>query len=228
MRLLIVEDENSLAELIKNELKKEKFSVDICNDGEEGLYSALSGIYNLIILDVMLPIVNGYDILKKIREENVDTKVIMLTAKSELEDKLSGLNLGADDYITKPFHMKELIARINVQLRRDESKTIKDVLEFGDLILNLKGSTITNSKTNESIEIGLKELQILEYLMKNTGIIVSKDQLYDKIWGLDTEIESNNLEVYLSFIRRKLKLIDSKVNIKVSRGIGYKLEVKDE
>ena len=228
MRILIVEDENSLAELIKNELKKEKFSVDICNDGEEGLYSALSGIYNLIILDVMLPIVNGYEILKKIREENVDTKVIMLTAKSELEDKLSGLNLGADDYITKPFHMKELIARINVQLRRDESKTIKDVLEFGDLILNLKGSTITNSKTNESIEIGLKELQILEYLMKNTGIIVSKDQLYDKIWGLDTEIESNNLEVYLSFIRRKLKLIDSKVNIKVSRGIGYKLEVKDE
>ncbi len=228
MRILIVEDENNLAEVIKNELKKEKYSVDICNDGEEGLYSALSGIYNLIILDVMLPNMNGYEILKNIRNENIDTKVIMLTAKSELEDKLSGLNLGADDYITKPFHMKELIARVNVQLRRDENKKINDELEFGDLKLNIKSSTLTCINNNESIEIGLKELQILEFLMKNTGIIVSKDQLYDKIWGLDSEIESNNLEVYFTFIRRKLKLIDSKVNIKVSRGLGYKLEVKNE
>ena len=228
MRILIVEDEYNLADVIKDKLKKEKYSVDVCNDGEEGLYSALSGIYNLIILDVMLPGVNGLEILKRIREEEIDTKVIMLTAKSELEDKLSGLNLGADDYITKPFHIEELIARVNVQLKRDNSKKIKDILEYGDLKLNLKSSTITNSRSEESIEIGLKELQILEYLMKNTGIFVSKDQLYDKIWGLDNEIESNNLEVYLSFIRKKLKLIDSKVNIKVSRGIGYKLEVKDE
>ncbi len=228
MRILIVEDEYNLADVIKNELIKEKYSVDVAHDGEEGLYNALSGIYNLIILDVMLPLVDGFEILKKIREEEIDTKVIMLTAKSELDDKLSGLNLGADDYLTKPFHMEELIARINVQLRRDNSKKIKDILEFEDLILNLKSSTICCKTNNEVIEIGLKELQILEYLMNNTGIFVSKDQLYDKVWGIDNEIESNNLEAYLSFIRKKLKLIDSKVNIKVSRGIGYKLEVKDE
>ena len=227
MRILIVEDEYNLADIIKEKLKKEKYSVDVCNDGEEGLYNALSGIYNLIILDIMLPSVNGIEILKKIREEGIETKVIMLTAKSELEDKILGLNQGADDYITKPFHIEELIARVNVQLRRDNSKIVKDILEYGDLKLNLKSSTIT-CNNSESIEIGLKELQILEYLIKNVGIFVSKDQLYDKIWGLDNEIESNNLEVYLSFLRKKLKLIDSKVNIKVSRGIGYKLEVKDE
>ena len=228
MRILIVEDEYNLADVIKDKLKKEKYSVDVSYDGEEGLDNALSGIYNLIILDVMLPHVNGFEILKSIRENNIDTKVIMLTAKSELDDKLSGLNLGADDYITKPFHMEELIARVNVQLRRNESKTISDILEYGDLKLNLKSSTLLCTTNNESIEIGLKELQILEYLIKNNNIIVSKDQLYDKIWGIDNEIESNNLEAYLSFIRKKLKLIDSKVNIKVSRGIGYKLEVKDE
>ena len=122
MRILIVEDEYNLADVIKDKLKKEKYSVDVCNDGEEGLYSALSGIYNLIILDVMLPGVNGLEILKRIREEEIDTKVIMLTAKSELEDKLSGLNLGADDYITKPFHIEELIARVKANLRKVEQE----------------------------------------------------------------------------------------------------------
>lgn len=228
MRILIVEDENNLAEVIKDKLKKEKYSVDVSNDGEDGLYNALSGIYNLIILDVMLPLVNGFEILKKVREEGIDTKIIMLTAKSELDDKLEGLTHGADDYITKPFHMEELIARVNIQLRKKDSKNVSDIIEYNDLKLNLKNSTLYNSNNNESIEIGLKELQILEYLMENTDIIISKDQLYDKVWGLDNEIESNNLEVYLSFIRKKLKLIDSKVNIKVSRGLGYKLEVKDE
>ena len=228
MRILIVEDENNLAEVIKDKLKKEKYSVDVSNDGEDGLYNSLSGIYNLIILDVMLPLVNGFEILKKVREEGIDTKIIMLTAKSELDDKLEGLTHGADDYITKPFHMEELIARVNIQLRKKDSKNVSDIIEYNDLKLNLKNSTLYNSNNNESIEIGLKELQILEYLMENTDIIISKDQLYDKVWGLDNEIESNNLEVYLSFIRKKLKLIDSKVNIKVSRGLGYKLEVKDE
>ena len=228
MRILVVEDEKNLADVIASTLKKEKYLVDVSNDGEDGLYNALSGVYNLIILDVMLPVVNGFDILKQIREENIDTKVIMLTAKSELEDKLNGLNHGADDYMTKPFHIEELIARVNIQLRKNSNKIISDILEYGDLRLNLKSSIIENINTNESIQVGLKEFQILEYLMQNTGIVISKEQIYDKIWGLDSEIESNNLEAYLSFIRKKLKLIDCKVNIKVMRGIGYKLEVLDE
>lgn len=228
MRILVVEDEVNLADVIASTLKKEKYLVDISNDGEDGLYNALSGVYNLIILDVMLPNVNGFDILKEIREEKIDTKVIMLTAASELEDKLNGLTHGADDYMTKPFHIEELIARVNIQLRKNEDKVITDVLEYGDLRLNLKSSTIENIKSGENIQVGLKEFQLLEYLMQNKDIIVSKEQIYDKIWGLDTEVESNNLEAYLSFIRKKLKAIGSNVNIKAMRGLGYKLEVLNE
>ena len=228
MRILVVEDEYNLADAISSALKREKYTVDISNDGEDGLFNALSGIYNLIILDVMLPHVNGFDILKNIRDEQIDSKVIILTAKSELDDKLNGLNNGADDYITKPFHMEELIARVNVQLRKNSNNITNDILEFGDIKLNLKSSKLICTTNNESIDIGLKELQILEYLINNSNIIISKDQLYDKIWGIDNEIESNNLEAYLSFIRRKLKSIGSNTNIKVSRGLGYKLEVKNE
>ena len=228
MRVLVVEDEFKLADVIATTLKKEKYLVDVCNDGEDGLYSALSGAYNLIILDVMLPGMNGFDILKEIRKENIDTKVIMLTAKSELDDKLNGLTSGADDYMTKPFHIEELIARVNVQLRKNDNKNIINTLEFDDLILNLKNSTIESKNTGESIAVGLKEFQLLEYLMQNKDIIISKDQIYDKIWGLDNELESNNLEVYLSFIRKKFKVIGTHVNIKAVRGLGYKLEVLDE
>lgn len=228
MRILIVEDEHSLADLICNRLKKEKYIVDISNNGENGLDNSLSGIYDLIILDVMLPKVDGFEILKEIREYNIDTKVIMLTARSEVDDKVHGLLNGADDYVTKPFHMDELVARINVQLRKNKGSKVEDVLEFADLRLNLKTSTIECINTGENIEIGCKEFLLLEYLMRNANIIVSRDQIYDKIWGIDNDIESNNLEAYLSFIRKKLKIIGSNVNVKAIRGMGYKLVVKDE
>ncbi len=228
MQILIIEDELTIADIIFSRLTKEKYSVDIATNGEEGLYNSLSGIYNLIILDVMLPFVNGFEILKQIREEKIDTKVIMLTAKAELEDKLSGFNYGADDYVTKPFHVEELIARVNVQLRKDNSKKIKDYIEVGNLKLNLKTSSLYCTSTNESIEIGCKEFLLLEYLMKNKDIIISKNQIYDAVWGLDSVYESNNLEAYISFIRKKLKIIDCNVSIKAVRGLGYKLEVYDE
>lgn len=228
MRILIVEDEFNLADIISSRLKKEKYKVDISTDGEDGLYSALSGIYNLIILDVMLPHINGFEILKKIRDKNIEVKVIMLTAKSELEDKLNGFEYGADDYLTKPFHMEELVARVNVQLRKDNYNKIKDCLEAFDLQLNIKTSNLLCTETNESIDVGCKEFQILEYFMQNQNIIISKDQIYDKIWGIDNVSESNNLEAYLSFIRRKLKIIGSYVSIKAVRGLGYKLGVDDE
>ena len=228
MRILVIEDEENLADVVASSLRKEKYLVDNCNDGEDGLYNALSGAYNLIILDVMLPGVNGFDILKEIKDNNVDTKVIMLTARAELEDKLSGLTSGADDYITKPFHIEELIARVNIQLRKGNAKKIIDILEFEDLRLYLKTSKIESINTGESIEVSLKEFQLLEYLMQNKEIIVSKEQIYDKIWGIDNTLESNNLEAYLSFIRKKLKIIGTNVNIKAMRGLGYKLEVLDE
>lgn len=225
MRVLIVEDEYKLAEIISTKLKNEKYDVDISIDGEDGLDKALSKIYDLIILDIMLPKVDGIEILKEIRENEIDTKVIMLTAKSSLDDKLVGFEYGANDYVTKPFHVEELIARANAQLRKNDKNTNRDIIEVGDIILNIRTSTITCNKNNESINISYKELMIIEYLMNNSNQIISKEQIYDKIWGMDTDFESNNLEAYLSFVRKKLKMIDSNVTIKAIRGMGYKLEV---
>jgi DNA-binding response OmpR family regulator len=227
MKILIIEDEEKLADVISSRLKNEKYIVDISLDGEDGLYNALNGVYNLIILDVMLPKINGFEILKEIRKNNIDTKVIMLTAKSELDDKLNGLTNGADDYLTKPFHMEELVARVNIQLNKNGNMS-SDYLEVGDLKLNLKTSTILCTNTDESIEIVNKEFLLLEYLMQNKDIIISKEQIYNKIWGVDNDIESNNLEAYLSFIRKKIKLIGSNVSIRAIRGLGYKLEVNNE
>lgn len=224
MRILVVEDELSLADIIATKLKCENYSVDISIDGEKGLDNALNDIYDLIILDIMLPKINGIEILKEIRKNNINAKVIMLTAKSTLDDKLLGFENGADDYITKPFHIEELIARVNAQLRNDKKHIKKDILKFGDIELNLRTSTILCVKNNETINISYKELMIFEYLMNNSKQIISKEQIYDKIWGIDTDFESNNLEAYLSFIRKKLKIIDSCVNIKAIRGMGYILE----
>ena len=219
MRILIIEDEPKIAEVISSRLKKENYVVDINKNGEEGLDNALTNIYYLIIIDVMLPKINGFEILKQIRKEKIEAKVIMLTAKSMLDDKLTGFNSGANDYITKPFHVEELVARVNAQLRMNQNQTKKDYIEAGDIRLN--------TKTNEEIEIICKEFQIIEYLIKNPNQVISKEQIYEKIWGLENESESNNLEAYISFIRKKLKSIGSEVQIKAIRGLGYKLEARN-
>ena len=226
MRILIVEDEIALADLVAARLKKEKYIVDISSDGEEGLYNALMDIYDLVLLDIMLPNVNGIEILKEMKQNHIKAKVIMLTAKSELEDKLLGFSEGANDYIAKPFHIDELVARVNAQLRIE---TVKDnTLEFGDLILDLKTSDIINKKNEEKINIINKEFQLLEYFMNNPNQVLSKEMIYDKVWGLENDSISNNLEVYLSFIRKKLKLINSNVQIKSLRNLGYKMEYNHE
>lgn len=225
MRILIIEDEFKIADVIASRLRKEQYIVDVFGDGEEGLDNALTNIYDLIILDVMLPKINGFKILEEIRKEKIDAKVIMLTAKSMLEDKLTGFNNGANDYLTKPFHIDELVARVNVQLRTNNGHPIKDYIEVGDLKLNIKTTTLSCTTTDESIEVICKEFLLLEYLMKNANQVLSKEQIYDKVWGLDSEIESNNLEAYISFIRKKIKAIGSKTQIKAIRGLGYKLEV---
>lgn len=216
MNILIIEDEETLADVIRVSLENNNYQVEIEGNGEEGYYKALNDTYDLIILDVMLPDMDGFTILKKLREDKVNTKIIMLTAKSTLDDKLEGLENGANDYVTKPFHIEELIARVNIQLKGSSSKTNKDILSYEDIELNLKTSYLSCINNNNKV------------LLVNKDLILSKDQIYNKIWGLDSEIESNNLEVYLSFIRKKLKAIDSKVNIKSLRNMGYKLEYKDE
>ena len=226
MRILIIEDEFKLADVIASRLKKEQYAVDVFGDGEEGLDNALTNIYDLIILDVMLPKINGFKILEEIRKQKINSKVIMLTAKSMLEDKLTGFNNGANDYLTKPFHMDELVARVDAQLRTSSKQIEKEYIEFGDLKLNIKNAILLCTETEESIEISCKEFLLLEYFMKNQNQLLSKEQIFNKVWGYDNDVESNNLEVYLSFIRKKIKIIGSDVQIKAVRGLGYKIEVK--
>lgn len=221
MKVLIVEDEYNLADVIKERLEKEKLTVDIVEDGEEGYYYASTNTYDLIILDVMLPNMSGFQILNKLRTDNINSKLIMLTSRSTIEDKLNGLENGADDYLTKPFHMDELVARVNIQLKRNGNK---NNLSFGNLVLNITTLKVTCTKTNEVVELIKKEFQLLEYFINNPNQVLSKEQIYDRVWGIENEIESNNLEAYLSFIRRKLRVIESKVVIKSVRGMGYKIE----
>lgn len=221
MKVLIVEDEYNLADVIKERLEKEKLTVDIVEDGEEGYYYASTNTYDLIILDVMLPNMSGFQILNKLRTDNISSKIIMLTARSTIEDKLNGLENGADDYLTKPFHMDELVARVNIQLKRNVNK---NNISFGDLVLNTTTLKVTCTKTNEVVELIKKEFQLLEYFINNPNQVLSKEQIYDRVWGIENEIESNNLEAYLSFIRKKLRAIESNVVIKSVRGMGYKIE----
>lgn len=227
MRILIVEDEFKLADVVASRLRQEKYTVDIQTDGEDGLYEGLTDIYDLIILDVMLPGRNGFEILKELRANKIEAKIIMLTAKSMLEDKLQGLTKGANDYITKPFHIDELVARVNIQLRNQNEQANKDYIETGDLRLNTRTSNVLCTVTNESIDMICKEFQLLEYLMQNPNQIISRERIYDKVWGMESEAESNNLEAYVSFVRKKLKVIGSSITIKAVRGLGYRLEVEN-
>ena len=226
MNILIIEDEYSLADAVAETLKSENFNVCIKTNGEDGEDEALTENYDLILLDVMLPGKNGFDILKYLRQEKIKTPVIMLTAKSEIEDKLNGLEHGADDYITKPFAMRELMARIKAVLKRTNNIDNTDFLEFGDLVLDLKNAKLKCS--HNEIQINGKEFELLEQFLINKNQILSKEKILERIWGYDSDAEYNNVEVYITFIRRKLKLIDSKVTIKAVRGVGYKLEEKND
>lgn len=226
MRILIVEDEVSLAELVSERLIKERYTVDVSHDGEDGLYNALTGIYDLILLDIMLPKKDGIEILRELRAEGVTSKVIMLTAKGELEDKLIGFGEGANDYVPKPFHIDELVARINAQLRVAFVK--KEELIYGNTLLDYKTPAVCNKDTSESIKINNKEFQLLEYFMMNHSQVLSKEMIYDRVWGMENDSLSNNLEAYMSFVRKKLKMIDSNVTIKSVRNMGYRMEIVDE
>ncbi len=227
MKILIIEDEYNLADAIASMLRSSKYSVEIKTDGEEGLEEALTNIYDLIILDVMLPHMNGFEILKELRNEKIDSKILMLTAKSTIDDKMEGFNNGADDYLTKPFHMQELMARVNVQLRKNKVN-VNDNMKLGDIVLNIKSMELSNINANNKVKIIGKEFQLLELLMNNSNQVISKEQLFVKIWGYDTDCDINTLEAYISFIRKKLKLVKSNIKIKAIRNMGYVLEVNNE
>lgn len=220
MRILIVDDEVRLAEALGQIMAQNKYIADIVNDGETGYDYAMSGIYDVIILDVMLPKMNGFEIVRKMRENNEKTPVILLTAKDEIADKVTGLDCGADDYLTKPFSPEELLARVRALSRR-QGEIVSNELKFGDLILNQSANTLfCNVK---SIRLGLKEFEILRLLMSNPTSIVTKEDLLLKVWGSDSNAEHNNVEVYISFLRKKFFFLGSTVTIETVRKIGYHL-----
>lgn len=224
MRILIVEDEIHLSEALAQILRKNNYIVDVANDGIIGLDNALSGIYDLIILDIMLPGMDGISVLKSLREDGISTQVILLTAKGQISDKVTGLDSGADDYLSKPFATEELLARIRAAVRRRGEVLPDDNLRFGDIELNV--STLKLSKGDNEIKLILKESQLLELLILRKTSITSKELIIEKLWGFDSDAEHNNVEVYISFLRKKLASLSSSVLINTVRGIGYVLEVK--
>lgn len=222
MNILLVDDERDLNFALSEILKQNKYTVTSAFDGEEGLDEAISGIFDVIVLDVMMPKMDGFTLLKELRARKIETPVIMLTAKSETSDKLIGFKLGADDYLPKPFDTNELLARIKALLRRKERLT-SDVITYNDLSLDRDSYEIF--KDDKRISLGKKEFQILELLMLNAGKTLNKERLIEKIWGYDSDAEYNTIEVYVSFIRRKLTAIDCSVEIKSVRGVGYTIGV---
>lgn len=221
MRILLVEDEEYMAQAVTQVLEKNNYTVDLAHDGEYGLDCALSGIYDIIILDIMLPGRSGLEILKTLRQEKIAVPVLLLTAKSETEDKVTGLDLGADDYLTKPFEIQELLARLRVLARRKQEISVQSGYEFGDVLLN--PYTLSLFCGSQSFKLTLKESQLLEMLMDARGGVISKDRIIEKVWGFDSEAEDRHVEVYISFLRKKLKALGANTSIETVRGIGYAL-----
>ena len=221
MRILLVEDEEYMAQAVAQVLGKNNYTIDLAHDGEYGLDCALSGIYGIIILDIMLPGRSGLEILKTLRQEKIAVPVLLLTAKSETEDKVTGLDLGADDYLTKPFEIQELLARLRVLARRKQEISVQSGYEFGDVLLN--PYTLSLFCGSQSFKLTLKESQLLEMLMDARGGVISKDRIIEKVWGFDSEAEDRHVEVYISFLRKKLKALGANTSIETVRGIGYAL-----
>ena len=222
VRILLIEDEKRMAQALCELLRLEKYEVDHFANGLDGLAAIESGIYDIVILDVMLPGMNGYDITKMVRSKGIGTPILMLTAKAELDDKVTGLDSGADDYLTKPFMTRELLARLRALGRRTLGAA-DGVLSFGDIALDTAALTLFCTRNGQSVRLSEKEYHILEYFIANAGQVLTREQLALKIWGFDSEAEYNNVEVYMSFTRRKLSFVGSGTEIKADRGVGYEL-----
>lgn len=225
-RISFVEDEKRMAQALVEILRMEKYEVEHCADGVSGMDAVESNVYDIIILDVMLPGMDGFEIVKNARQKGVRTPVLMLTAKSELDDKVTGLDNGADDYLTKPFMMKELLARLRALGRRNIHSS-DGTLSFGDIALDTGTLSLACTANGQSVRLGEKEYRILEYLIANQGQILTREQLALKIWGYENEAEYNNVEVYMSFTRKKLNFVGARTEIKAVRGVGYELRCGD-
>ena len=226
MKLLLAEDEMRMASALTELLKMENYDVDHVSDGSSALAALESDIYDAAIIDVMMPGMNGFDVVYAARNRGIKTPVLMLTAKSTVDDKVTGLDCGADDYLTKPFQTKELLARIRALCRRN-IRSQDGRLSFGDLILDPAAASLSCTTTSQNVRLGEKELRIMEYMIANQGQILSREQLAVKIWGFESDAEYNNVEVYMSFTRKKLFFIGSRTEIKAIRGIGYELRCPD-
>lgn len=228
MRALLVEDSKVLSDTLVEVFKKEHYLIDTAYDGQTGYEYAVSGIYDIVILDLMLPKMNGYEVLKRLRQEDCQVPVLVLSAKSELEDKVDALDFGADDYLTKPFEMKELLARVRAITKRRGGMDLAS-LSCGNLKLDIAGCEICNEKTGKRIKLAGKEYQLMEVLLYNQKQVLPKEQIVEKVWGYDNDAEYNNVEVYVSFLRRKMNSLGVNVQIRVVRGVGYIIEeTKDE
>lgn len=226
MRILLVEDEEYMAQAVAKVLEKNNYTVDLAYDGEHGLDCILSGIYDIIILDIMLPKINGLDILQTIRKQKISVPVLILTAKGELEDKVRGLDLGADDYLPKPFMTDELLARLRALSRRKGVIATDNTHAYGDITLN--PNTLYLYCGTNSFNLTLKESQILDLLIEARENIISKSKIIEKVWGFDSEAEDSHVEVYISFLRKKLKALGAQTSIKTIRGVGYSLQKSED
>jgi len=222
VKILIADDEKALIEMLKEIFKQNKIDCDTVFNGQDAVDYATLADYDLIILDIMMPKLNGYQALQEMRKNGIKTPILMLSAKSAVEDKVDGLNFGADDYLTKPFATSELLARVNALTRR-KGEYIGEAIAFADLSLNKNNFSIAGN--GQEIKLSSTEYKIMELLLLNPAIITNKERLIEKIWGWDSEAVYNNAEVYISFLRKKLTALRSKVSIKAVRNVGYCLEV---
>ena len=225
MRILIVEDEVRLAETLRQLMEDQRYQVDTVYDGADGVDYGLTGQYDLIILDVMLPKVDGFQAAQQLRSAHISTPILMLTARDDISDKISGLDCGADDYMTKPFDSGELMARVRALTRR-QGEVLSDTLTAADLTLDCTSRLLSSG--NRSVRLGFKEFEVLRLLMVNNGNVVTKETLISKIWGLDSEAEDNNVEVYISFLRKKLNYLNSRTSISTVRKVGYFLDTSQK
>lgn len=224
MKILIIEDEVRLADSLKTLLQQKGFDVEICHDGESGTDYALLGIYDLLILDVMMPKMDGYQVARQVRAQRCGTPILMLTAKSSLEDRIAGLNAGADYYLTKPFDSRELLACINALLRRQGNQV--DELTYGNTALDLSTSMLICGEN--CIRLSAKEFDIMRFLLQSGDKNLSKEVLLARVWGYDSNAVENHVEVYVGFLRKKLQAIGSNIRIAALRRLGYHLEVDSQ
>ena len=226
MNILLVEDEDGLRTALLKELGDEGWKADGAANGEDGLNMLLSGIYDLAVLDIMLPGINGLQILERIRSAGMMTPVILLTALDGVDDKVRGMDGGADDYLTKPFDLRELKARIRMVLRRHGGSAADNDLHLGSVNLGCDTCVLSDASTGKSIRLAGMEFQLMEYLMRNHSRVLTREMITEKIWGFDSDAEYNNVDVYISFIRKKLAYIGADVRIRAVRGVGYILETE--